>query len=88
MAIELISKIKPKNGSSFPLVDAVDVAMEDGTRLSDAIRKVQGSGYVVSTEPPENINMLWLDPLDGGTDDTNDNHIVLDEIDDLLGGDE
>lgn len=36
MAIELISKIKPKNGGSFALVDAVDVEMPDGTRLSEA----------------------------------------------------
>ena len=35
MAIELISKIKPKNSGSFPLVDAADVEMPDGTRLSE-----------------------------------------------------
>ena len=35
MAVELISKIKPKNNGTFPLVDAEDVAMPDGTRLSD-----------------------------------------------------
>lgn len=35
MAIELIDKIKPKNGGNFPMVDAVDVEMPDGTRLSD-----------------------------------------------------
>lgn len=35
MAIELIDKIKPKNGGSFPMVDAADVQMVDGTRLSD-----------------------------------------------------
>lgn len=34
MAIELISKIKPKNNGNFPLVDAEDIAFEDG-RLSD-----------------------------------------------------
>lgn len=33
MAIELIDKIKPKNGGSFPLVDAADVEMPDGKRL-------------------------------------------------------
>ena len=38
MAIELIAKVKPKNGSSFALVDAVDVEMPDGTRLSDRPR--------------------------------------------------
>lgn len=35
MAIELIDKIKPKNNGSFAMVDAEDVAMPDGTRLSD-----------------------------------------------------
>lgn len=35
MPIELIDKIKPKNGQGFPMVDAEDVEMPDGTRLSD-----------------------------------------------------
>lgn len=35
MPIELIDKIKPKNGQGFPLVEAEDVEMPDGTRLSD-----------------------------------------------------
>lgn len=35
MAIELIDKIKPKNNGSFAMVDAEDVAMPDGTRLSE-----------------------------------------------------
>lgn len=34
MAIYLIDKIKPKNNGSFPMVDAEDVLMPDGTRLS------------------------------------------------------
>lgn len=37
MAIELIDKIKPKNGGSFSIVDAVDVEMPDGTKLSDQL---------------------------------------------------
>ena len=35
MAIELISKIKPANGGSFALIDAADVEMPDGGRLSE-----------------------------------------------------
>lgn len=35
MAIELIDKIKPKNNGTFAMVDAEDVAMPDGTRLSN-----------------------------------------------------
>lgn len=41
MAIELIDKIKPKNNGEFAMVDAVDVEMEDGTRLPDAIPKIK-----------------------------------------------
>ena len=35
MAIELMAKIKPKGGGSFAMVDASDVEMPDGTRLSE-----------------------------------------------------
>lgn len=35
MAIELIDTIKPKNGGSFPIVEAEDVSMPDGKRLSE-----------------------------------------------------
>lgn len=35
MPIELIDKIKPKNGGKFPLMDAADVEMPDGKRLSE-----------------------------------------------------
>lgn len=35
MSIELIDKIKPKNGGSFPMVDAEDVLMPDGKRLDE-----------------------------------------------------
>lgn len=35
MAIELIGKIKPKNGGKFAMVDAEDVELPDGTRLSE-----------------------------------------------------
>lgn len=35
MAIPLIDKIKPKNGGTFPMVDAEDVLMPDGSRLSN-----------------------------------------------------
>lgn len=35
MSVELIDKIKPKNNGNFALVDAADVEMPDGTRLSE-----------------------------------------------------
>jgi hypothetical protein len=34
-SVELISGIAPKNNGSFPLVNAKDVEMPDGTRLSE-----------------------------------------------------
>ena len=37
MNIEVIDKIKPKNNGTFPVVDAVDVAVTDRLRLSDAL---------------------------------------------------
>lgn len=37
MAIYLIDKIKPKNGGSFPMVDAEDVLLPDGTRLTSIL---------------------------------------------------
>lgn len=37
MAIELVSKIKPKNSGSFALVDAEDVEMPDGSRLLEKL---------------------------------------------------
>ena len=41
MPIELIDKIKPKNGQGFPLVEAEDVEMPDGTRLSKFSPQIQ-----------------------------------------------
>lgn len=37
--IDLIDKIKPKNGGKFPMVDAEDVQMPDGTRLDEAMEE-------------------------------------------------
>lgn len=42
MAIDLISKIKPKNNGKFALVDAADIELQDGTRL-DAYVETQKS---------------------------------------------
>lgn len=38
--VELISGITPKNNGDFPLVNAKDVQMPDGSRLSDLESKV------------------------------------------------
>lgn len=40
-SVELISGIKPKNGGTFPLVNAQDVQVgEDGTRLPVMLAKI------------------------------------------------
>ena len=40
-SVELISGIKPKNGGTFPLVNAQDVQVgEDGTRLPVTLAKI------------------------------------------------
>lgn len=38
MAVELIDKIKPKNSGKFALVDAADVEMPNGKRLSESLK--------------------------------------------------
>ena len=86
MAIELMDKIKPKGGGDFPMVDAADVEMSDGRRLPEALGDV--SGIVVSPEPPENKNALWIDPMDNSRDNTIAMAEALGQIDALLGGDE
>lgn len=42
MAIELISKIKPKNNGDFKLVDAEDIEC-DGKGLPDVLEEIKGS---------------------------------------------
>ena len=45
MAIEVISKIKPKNNGDFPIIDAADVAVDsEGTRLTDKILELESGG--------------------------------------------
>ena len=50
MSVEVIDKIKPKNNADFPLVDADDIEMPDGTRLSD-------HAFLESSELPEAVNV-------------------------------
>ena len=38
MAIELIDKIKQKNGGTFKLIDACDVEMKDGSDLEPILK--------------------------------------------------
>lgn len=60
-SVELISGIKPKNGGTFPLVNAPDVQVdEDGTRLPvmlDKITEVQSVDALPANPDP---NVLYL----------------------------
>ena len=60
-SVELISGIKPKNGGTFPLVNAQDVQVgEDGTRLPvmlDKITEVQSVDALPENPDP---NVLYL----------------------------
>lgn len=53
MAIELIGKIKPKNNGTFAMVDASDVEMPDGKRLSE----VEFGGGGSATKTPTSIDL-------------------------------
>lgn len=66
--IELIAKIKPKNNGKYPLVDDVDVEMEDGSRLSEAIKKPRipdggTEGQILAKKSNTNGDAEWVDPL-------------------------
>lgn len=60
-SVELISGIKPKNGGTFPLVNAQDVQVgKDGTRLPVMLAKITEVQSVDAL--PENpvLNVLYL----------------------------
>lgn len=60
-SVELISGLKPKNGGTFPLVNAQDVQVgEDGTRLPVMLAKITEVQSVDAL--PENpvLNVLYL----------------------------
>lgn len=66
--IELIAKIKPKNNGKYALVDDVDVEMEDGTRLSDAIKKPKipsggKKGQLLAKKSDNDGDGEWVDGL-------------------------
>lgn len=42
MSIPITDKFKPKNNGGFPLMDAEDVLMPDGNRLSDVVTMFVG----------------------------------------------
>lgn len=65
MSVEVIDKIKPKNNADFPLVDAADIEMPDGTRLSD-------HDFLESSELPEAVNVALTQAKESGEFDGKD----------------
>ena len=60
-SVELISGIKPKNGGTFPLVNAPDVQVgEDGTRLPAALDKITEVKSVDALPENPDPNVLYL----------------------------
>lgn len=65
MSVEVIDKIKPKNNADFPLVDAADIEMPDGTRLSD-------HDFLESSELPDAVNVALTHAKESGAFDGKD----------------
>lgn len=65
MSVEVIDKIKPKNNADFPLVDAADIEMPDGTRLSD-------HDFLESSKLPEAVNIALTQAKESGAFDGKD----------------
>ena len=60
-SVELISGIKPKNGGTFPLVNAQDVQVgEDGTRLPVTLSKITEVQSVDALPENPDPNVLYL----------------------------
>ena len=60
-SVELISGLKPKNGGTFPLVNAPDVQVgEDGTRLPAALAKITEVKSVDALPENPDPNVLYL----------------------------
>ena len=60
-SVERISGIKPKNGGTFPLVNAQDVQVgEDGTRLPVTLAKITEVQSVDALPENPDPNVLYL----------------------------
>lgn len=60
-SVELISGIKPKNGGTFPLVNAPDVQVDDdGTRLPAMLDKITEVQSVDALPENPDPNVLYL----------------------------
>lgn len=61
MAIELIDKIKPKNGGNFPMVDAEDVLMPNGQRLSSY--KISSGAHTKAVAEPQELTFNFASTI-------------------------
>lgn len=60
-SVELISGLKPKNGGSFPLVNAPDVQIDpSGTRLPAMLAKITEVQSVDALPENPDPNVLYL----------------------------
>ena len=60
-SVELISGIKPKNGGTFPLVNAQDVQVDEGgTRLPAMLAKITEVQSVDALPANPDPNVLYL----------------------------
>lgn len=69
MPIEIIDKIKPKNNGSFPLMDAADVQMPNGERLTEALaEKPKPVAIDLSSIGPDSENNgMIIETYENGT---------------------
>lgn len=58
MAIEIISKLKPKNGGTFTLMDAADVETASGRRLQEEINDMQDAIGGMQPMTDDEINQI------------------------------
>ena len=74
MSVEVIDKIKPKNNGDFPLVDAADVEMPDGSRLSD-------HDFLESSKLPDAVNLALAQAKASGEFDGKDGRTPVKGVD-------
>ena len=62
MPVDIIDTLKPKNGLDFPVVEAVDVAVEGYTSLADAVTHFATDAMIaaINTALPAKLMQLTL----------------------------
>ena len=57
MSIEIIDKLKPKNGQSFKLMDAEDVAYDETISVKEAIRTLGNANIFYLQDKTQILNL-------------------------------